>query len=246
MTKSTLNGFANITISNKWIQVADKIIEIKRKGLNRTIQYAINRLVDPWFDMRYGLDTERGVELGDLDVKSDNKGRGEPYQPVRVRQFRKLMNALDFPSDSVFVDLGSGKGRALLLASEYGFKRVVGVEFSPELCQVARCNWSAYRKKSGIGVDVQIVEADVADYEIEDDENVFFLNNPFDGVVLDKVLKNIGRSVEKKHRQVWLIYNHPQHRDIIERQTLFVKSAKFSHNFLVLVNEGEPFPNELR
>ena len=32
--------------------------------------------------------------------------------------------------DCVFLDLGAGKGRALLLASQFPFKRIVGVEFS--------------------------------------------------------------------------------------------------------------------
>ena len=133
------------------------------------------------------------------------------------------MNTIDFPSDSVFVDLGCGKGKVLLMASEYGFKRIVGVEFSHELCQDAKKNLFIYRKKVGVDMNVSIIESDVVDYEIEDDENVFFMFNPFDEVVMSKVLSNINMSLEKKPREIWLIYYNPLCGDIIEKQGNFVK-----------------------
>ena len=61
--------------------------------------------------------------------------RGYPYKATRVLPLRKLFCIIKgmIPVDSIFVDFGCGKGRALLIASEYNFKSVRGVEFAHEL-----------------------------------------------------------------------------------------------------------------
>jgi tRNA A58 N-methylase Trm61 len=130
----------------------------------------------------------------------------------------------------------SHKGRLLLIASEYGFKRVIGVEFSHDLCEQARKNLLLFRKKVELDVDIEIIESDVVNYEIKDDENVF-LFSPFDEIVMAAVLENINISLEKKLRRVWLIYNSPVHRDIIERN--FVKLKDYVYGgaeFIVYMN----------
>jgi predicted RNA methylase len=221
-------------MTNMWIRA---INSLKNKGLKRSIQSLLSILEDYWFDIKYGIDTIHWVELDDLEIKSKNKEKGRRYQPTRVRHFNKLMNTLTFPSNSVFVDLGSGKGRVILMATKYGFKRVVGVEFSHDLCEKARKNLLLFKKKSRLDVDVDIIKSDVVDYEIKDDENVFFLFSPFGEFVTAEVLKNISISLEKKPRRVWLIYNNPVHHKIVERR--FVKLTDYVYGgteFIVYTN----------
>ena len=110
-------------------------------------QAVLNRIADYLFEVKTGANTVRWSEVNDLDVKSTHKVRGVRYQPTRIRPFKKLMSGQKFPGESVFVDLGCGKGRVLLMAVECGFKRVVGVEFAHELCEIAKRNVSIYRKK---------------------------------------------------------------------------------------------------
>ena len=126
------------------------------------------------------------------------------------------MKYLNFPKDSVFVDFGSGKGRILLVAAKYGFKRVVGIEFSHDLCEEARKNLLLFRKKVGYDADINIIESDVVNYRIKDDENTFFLFSPFDEVITEAVIKNIRISFEKNPRKILLIYNNPVYRNIVE------------------------------
>lgn len=181
-----------------------------------------------WFDFKHGTDTARWAELADLDIRSENRQRGVGYAATPARPFKKIMNTLNFPSGSVFVDLGSGKGKTLMMASEYGFKRVVGVEFSPELCEIAKRNWSIYRNGVETGPDFEIVNSDVVDYEIKDDENVFFMFNPFDAVVMSKVIQNLGASLKKQPRRIWIIYHNPVWHDIIEGQDTFLGIARIA------------------
>ena len=178
-----------------------------------------------WFDIKHGTDTAQSVPLADLDIRSENRQRGVRYTPTPARDFKKLMNTLHFPGDSVFVDLGSGKGKTLMMASEFGFKRVVGVEFSPELCEKARRNWSIYRKGVETGPNFEIVNSDVVDYEIKDDENVFFMFNPFDAVVMSKVIQNLDASLKKQPRRMWIIYCNPVCHDSFEGQDTFLRIA---------------------
>jgi hypothetical protein len=184
---------------------------------------------DRWFDLEHGTDTAQHVQLADLDIRSENRQRGGRYAPTPTRDFKKLMNTLDFPRGSVFVDLGSGKGKTLMMAAEFGFKRVVGVEFSPELCDDAKRNWSIYRHGVGAAPDFEIANSDVLDYEIKGDENVFFMFNPFDDVVMSKFIRNLNASLEKQPRRVWIIYYNPVCQDILEDEGRFQRIAKFPH-----------------
>jgi SAM-dependent methyltransferase len=182
-----------------------------------------------WFDLKYGTNTTRRVQLPDLDdIEGENKQRGVNYVPTKMGPFIKVMDALHFPPGSVFVDLGCGKGRPLLLASGYPFQRIVGVEFSHRLCEEARKNWSTYQRKRGVRAEVEIIEADVVDYELKDDENVFYMFNPFDAEVVGKILKNIGSSIERRKRTIWLIYNNPKWHDAVIESGLFVRTGAFS------------------
>jgi SAM-dependent methyltransferase len=224
LSPSSIFKSSKISMMNAWIKLLDIF---KKKGLNRTIQSVLNAIADWPYDSKYRIKTKGLVRLDDLEITSDNKTRNTGFRPTRARPLKKLLNSLDFPRNSVFVDLGCGKGRALVIAAEYGFKRVVGVEFSSVLCKEAKRNISTYLKNQGVDVDIEIIESDVCDYEIKDDENIFYLFDPFDDVVLNRVLKNLDLSIEKKKRKIWLIYNNPNFRTVIEKQGNFKKSREF-------------------
>ena len=219
------------------------INSIRHRGLKRSIDIILSAIGDCIFDIKHGTKTMRCVNLNVLDINSKNRQRGERYEPTRARPFRKLMGVLDFPSDSVFVDFGSGKGRVLLMASDYGFKRIVGVDFSPKLCQIARRNISIYQGKAGDGANIKVIESDVVDYEVKGDENIFFLFNPFDSMVMDKVLKNIRTSLEKRNRKIWLIYNDPACHDVVEKQgDIFLKEGEYMFGGFGFFVYASPMP----
>lgn len=179
-------------------------------------------IIDLSFDIKYGTDTMRFVELEKLELNSSFRDNGNDYIPSRSKHLQKIFKMGIFSEQDTFVDLGSGKGRTLLIASEY-FKRVKGIEFSEELCKIAKRNIMIYskKKKEQLCDKIQVIYADVADYNINDEENVFFMYNPFDETVLKKFLMNIEVSINKTPRTVWIIYYYPAHRDVIDKLSAF-------------------------
>jgi len=144
------------------------------------------------------------------------------------------MRALALPKEHVFVDLGSGMGRMLLLAMEYGFVRAVGVEISGSLCQIARENVATYRKNHPARTQVEIVESDVAAHEIQEDESVYFLYNPFNDEVMRHFFNKLRRSIQRKDREVWIIYNNPVFQEVID-------SLDFIEQYCTFVYGGSTF-----
>lgn len=212
---------------------------LAKRGVLTTLKGIACKLDDRWFDLRHGTDTAGRIVLDALKISGDNKSRGVNYTPTHASAFRRLIGSLSLPSDSVLVDLGCGKGKVLLLASQYRFQRIVGVEFSPELCAVAKSNVSSFRKRAAITNDLEIIERDAADYAIENDQNVFFLFNPFDAVVMGQVIANIQASLERRRRRVWIVYNNPVCHEVIQRSGAFVEAGSTvdgSSEFGVYVN----------
>lgn len=182
-------------------------------------------IVEFFFDFIYRTDTRREENLDDLTIGSDNKERGVRYEPTKVLPLRKLFNylRLRIPDDRILVDFGCGKGRVLLIASDFGFKEVRGVEFAHELCEIAKNNCAVYKHPTAIRTEFKIIESDVVDYIINPDENVFFMFNPFDEVILSKIINNIATSLNIRPRRILIIYNRPKYSNVIEQQDKFIR-----------------------
>jgi hypothetical protein len=116
-------------------------------SIKRPIQRYVIMAADYWFDARFGTDTARQVPADELQGVGDNRLHAGKYQASVPGHFRRLMTAVPAPPQSVFVDFGCGKGRALMLAAEHGFRRVVGVEFAHDLCAVAARNLEGYTRR---------------------------------------------------------------------------------------------------
>jgi SAM-dependent methyltransferase len=165
------------------------------------------------FDLAHRVDTDGDVNgwthLSDLEIPSTNWIYGRNYAPIEPERFHAIFSGLEIHfEDFSFVDFGSGKGRAILLASEYPFRRVAGVEFSAELHGIAKENIRRLEghKKSG---PVESVWADFLEFPLPSVPSVFFFFDPCDDPVLKKLLRRIQESLELTPRTVYLIYVAP-------------------------------------
>lgn len=186
---------------------------IGTKGLLANWQTLCGIFEDKWTDWRHGPVTASGIESSNIRVQAESARYSQGYGATRRRHVRKVLRGLPIPLGSVFVDVGCGAGRVLLLACEYPFARVVGIELSPWLRNLARANVTALEQRVVIVPEVELVVGDVVDYEIRPDENVFFMCDPFRGVVMERFLRNLSLSLERCPRTAWLLYNNPVEHD---------------------------------
>ena len=214
---------------------------LNERGLRKTVRVLLSFIRDLWFDFRYKTDTMGWVEPADSDIASAKKIRGIQYQATKAKPFRMFLDQMDFPPESCFVDFGSGKGRVLLIASRYPFKRVVGIEYSRQLCNIAQQNLVAYAKRVKVIAPVEIILGDVVDYRIREDDNVFYFYNPFGEEIMATVVSNIADSVKQNPRKVWIVYHVPLHRNLIESIGPFEQQAALEFSdaeFLVYSNKS--------
>jgi|SRR5579871_1824249 len=155
------------------------------------------------------------------------------YAPSSLRAFHGLMGLVraDFVDD-VFIDFGSGKGRVILAAQEYPFRRIVGVELQSGLCDIARSNAHSW---SGVRVcdNLEIVCSDAEEYAIPADGTIFYMYNPFRGRVLRTVIDRIEKSIIAHPRRGWLIINHLTHFKCLNpapRKMALVGSPRYEHD----------------
>jgi hypothetical protein len=172
------------------------------------------------FDWQHGVRTCGDANLSNLTLVGDNADHGVFYHPAHPKFLFEVFSSLkiDYPSYT-FVDLGSGKGRALLVASEFPFSEILGVEFAAELHEIASQNIRHYRSKTQKCKNVRSVNLDAAEFEIPLTPLVLYLFNPFRPGVLIPVLQRLQRSLNSHPRDVILIYAAPFHAALIEQHT---------------------------
>ena len=177
---------------------------------------------DREFDEFFGTDTSDIHEVGSLDVPSSNVRHAVRYQPTDTGLFRRIMQGLDIEFNGYeFIDFGSGKGRVLLLASDYPFRRITGVEFSPELQRIAQRNIAIYRNPARNCQDVTSVCCDATEFCIPVKPLVCFFYNPFGADVMRKVVSNIEDSLRTESRDAYVVYVDPVHKDVFESSGLW-------------------------
>jgi len=151
-----------------------------------------------------------------------------PYQPTEADLFHEMIEALrhqfhiDF-RDFVFIDLGSGKGRTLLMASDYPFRRIIGVELLPALNQVAIENLSKYRSESQKCFAVESICADATSFQFPIEPTVLYLFNPFPEAGLRSAVANLELSLREHPRKVYVLYHNPILEDVLSESSALHK-----------------------
>jgi SAM-dependent methyltransferase len=169
------------------------------------------------FDHDYGVTTQAILFLTDLDPDAvgDAGAHATHYEAVPVGDFRSLIATLppEAIAASTFVDVGAGMGRAVLLATEYPFKQVVGVEVSPGLFEVARENLERADRSRRECADVRLLRADARMWHFPPGNLVVFMYNPFDAEALRATLGSIVHRPDPG--TTWLLYHTPAHADVL-------------------------------
>src|SRR5208283_516537 len=137
-----------------------------------------------------------------------------PYQPTESVLFHEMLEALNREAgidfrDFVFIDLGSGKGRALLMASDFPFRRILGVELLPALNRIAQENLSRYRSETQKCFALESRCSDATRFELPPEPTILYLFNPFPESGLTSVIGNLERSLRAHPRAVYVIYHNP-------------------------------------
>ena len=165
------------------------------------------------FDRRFGVETTGYIEpegLGTPEARPEETGGYEPTPRAAFRRILKRL-ALDYRRYT-FVDMGSGKGAVLLYATEFPFKQIVGVEFSPALHAIAERNLAVYRGRGGCD-DVRNLCMNAVAFEPPAGPTVFFFFNPFKGRTLEIVSAKIERAIASApERDLLVIYYHTESR----------------------------------
>jgi len=158
-----------------------------------------SQAVDAALGVRTTIDPPRGP-ADDYDPRVS--------MPTGWLTLYRVFRRLDVGPDDVVVDIGSGTGRALLIASRFPFRRVIGVEREEAAYRQAEANLARCRLRPR--APVELVRSDVLDYRLPDDVTVVFLYNPFVGRPFHHVVEALLASVDRVPRRVRVAYVNPK------------------------------------
>jgi len=137
----------------------------------------------PFLDRDAWTDELLGIEHPPPDIPDLPRG-SVPYLPSGVEEILAMVLEVPLRPDDDLVDLGSGLGRALILAHLLSGARAHGVEIQEHLVRSSRARCA----ELALG-GVSFVHANAADSEL--DGSVFFLYAPCNGSMLACVLRRL-------------------------------------------------------
>jgi SAM-dependent methyltransferase len=156
------------------------------------------------------VETEEGFGPLNLGLPSELAAHSSAYNPIDPVIFAQVMDLLKIdPKRFCFIDIGSGKGRALFLAEQYGFRRILGIEFSAKVHQVAVENLKRYRARINRDPRIELLDCDALALNYPAEPTVVLLFNPFDAVVMTKFVAAMESSLGEYPREFYSIYVHP-------------------------------------
>lgn len=172
-------------------------------------------------DQELGISTTGEIavdELTRLEPDHEHHQHAVLYAPLQFRKFSRLIRAAE-PFDAAkytFVDYGAGKGRALVLAASLDFPQVIGIELFASLCAAAHQNIDAFSSRDPRARVIELLCMDAVAYRLPQGNLFCYFYNPFDDVVMRKVLANIRAAHESESRQIIVAYSNPVHADVFD------------------------------
>jgi SAM-dependent methyltransferase len=203
------------------------------------------RLRDPGrdveFDRTWGVTTCGRIAPTASDVVGPNWVHGAEYQGCNAPALGEVLRELMIPYEQfTFIDFGSGKGRALLVAAHFPFRQVIGVEYSAPLTDIARRNLSRFPPAAIHCQEIAVVHADAASFPIPDGPLVLFFFNPFDRPVMRAVVENVVTSYNQSPRRILVLYSNPVYADVWGNVS-FLESIPSPHKWMAMYDTPSRF-----
>jgi SAM-dependent methyltransferase len=164
-----------------------------------------------------------------------------PYQPTEPGLFREMLDALasqantDF-RDFTFLDLGSGKGRTLLMAADYPFRQILGVELLPFLNQIAGENLLQYKSETQQCFALESICGDATGFPLPIKPLVIYLFNPFPESGLRQMVANLEQSLREHPRMVYVLYHNPLLEHVLS-ESAAVRKVAGTHQYSIFRSE---------
>jgi SAM-dependent methyltransferase len=224
---------------------------VQRHGLSSTIRTFVQEV---WDFVRESTPEQKRRRYGDVEYDWDHAVNTtsatvswrdrllgvfhSAYQPTDPAAFHQMLAAI--PADIsgfTFIDLGSGKGRTLMMASEYPFGRIVGVELLPELNRVACENLQIYKNEKQRCFAIESICGDARSFEFPPEPTVLYLFNPLPEPGLRAVIRNLEASARSAPRPIVVLYYNPVHEHVLAGSAMLRKLGG-THQFSVFATAG--------
>ena len=198
--------------------------------------------VELWGFLRDSTPARERQRYGDVDYDWDNRVNTtsaavgwrnrllgvfhSPYQPTEPLLFGEMLDSLRIDySRFTFIDLGSGKGRTLLMASMHPFRRVLGVELLPELHRQAEANIREFKSEARKCAEVESLCADARTFALPLEPLLLYLFNPFLESGLAQIVTNLERWLQAHPQPVIVLYHNPLLANVLDASHFLTKTS---------------------
>ena len=181
------------------------------------------------FDLEFGVRTSGLIAGRNLKCGSRADRHNTAYFGVAPSVFHEMIALWrrSKPAGTIdqftFVDVGAGMGRAVLLASEFPFRSVIGVELNPRLARIARKNVAHWKAAGLARAPVRVVCRDAVEFKIPPGPCVVFMFNPFGGPIMRRLLKTWSQTLARREDQLDILYVNNEQETVLRRQPGLVR-----------------------
>jgi SAM-dependent methyltransferase len=230
--------------------------QVRDHGLRAGARYLLERargytayrwhLFNEWrADRSFGIETRRTIGLDGLELSSARHADSVLYQATPYPAIRKAIASLPpVPLGGyTFVDLGCGKGRALVVAGAAGFGRVVGVELDAGLAAKARDNLSRAARRGSLRSSTEVLMIDAANLVPPEGPLVVYLHNPFGEETLRDVVSALDASWREQPRPILAVYYNPVHDALFDPTSWEAVARHPSDGFNIYAHRSGAVPS---
>jgi hypothetical protein len=179
------------------------------------------------FDLQYGVETSGLIWGEHLRSGERNDRWNTAYYGIAPSVFQAAIARLPINfHEFAFIDIGSGKGRAVMLATQYPFAEIYGVELAPELHAIAEANLRIFLGGRAVQPRVRLECMDAVKFALPERSLVLFFYHPFCRPVLKRVLRNLGVSLRARPRPAYVIYINPELRELLDHASFLEKISE--------------------
>jgi SAM-dependent methyltransferase len=188
----------------------------------------VRRIYGGWtrvhsFDVTHGIETSGYIPSAECAGDSRMAVRISPYAGSQPSIVRTALASLPDPSAYAFVDIGCGKGRPLVVASEFAYQRIVGVEWSPQIAALGRANAAAIAARHPERTPIEIQVGDATAVQAPAACVVFYMYHAFNRELVAALVTNIEQQLQNQLQHAFFVYYDPVHSAVLDQSPRFAR-----------------------